>query len=537
MNNEKSMKASIILDWLKSYHTAIVAASLSKAAPIVLGILSAGVLGNFLNNLLLMDTSAISTDIFLIIAIFASNVVLIPVFNLFNYIYSYKVSNRYHEKKVSKSLDKDYIKSNAMGAGAKVARWEVNLLLFYTEMLKVFSSVATVMVSLFFIIPVLLINTTLGIISILLCIPISLFDILSSKKQVLFYSESLEYNEIRKSDELNMAQGHGFIKNNNIINQFLSAVNKRFTDYFTETKYKNIKLKTLLDTGSSFLTYISILVLFAAGGYMFLQGNATPGEVLMYVGLLLPISGIIKLCSELFVSFKKMPVILEKVLYFFCDFENVSGNHIESVNNIKAEDLNFSYNDTGLIQGVNIDIKRDSKLQIVGKNGSGKTTLANIISGIISDADIYVNDMHYKTCDINAIRDKICYVDQDSYFFSGTINDNLSIVTKGTQDDYDRIDYYLNLFSLDKEVSHELLPGAANLSGGEKQKLSIIRGLLKNADVYIFDEPLNNLDQETREVFCEEINRLKAAYIIISHDKVNLQFDHTIQMKEHPKTV
>lgn len=367
-----AMKINIILDWLKSYYTAIIAVSLSKAAPIVMGILSAGILGRFLNNLLLMDAPAIRADVFLIAAIFVSNVLLIPAFNLLSNLYNYKVSVRYHERKVSKSLDKDYIKSNALSAGAKASRWEVNLQLFYIEMLKIFSSTTTIIISLCFLVPALLINTTLGIICILLCIPISLFDIISSKKQASFYNESINYNEMRKSDELNMTQGHGFIKNNNVINQFLSSVNKRFTAYFTETKYKNIKLKTMLDTGSSFLTYVSILVLLAAGGYMFLQNNATPGEVFIYIGLLPPVSGIIKLCSGLLVSSRKTAVILERVLYFFCDFENTSGSRIETINSIKSDDLTFGYNDATLFQGISIDINKGSKLQIIGKTAPEK---------------------------------------------------------------------------------------------------------------------------------------------------------------------
>lgn len=91
----------------------------------------------------------------------------------------------------------------------------------------------------------------------------------------------------------------------------------------------------------------------------------------------------------------------------------------------------------------------------------------------------------------------------------------------------------LNKLKVNKPLNYEIKDDGSNLSGGEKQKLSIIRGLLRDADIYFWDEPTNNLDIESKVVIKSIIEELKSTVVLITHDtSLQMVSDEKILMKK-----
>lgn len=165
-------------------------------------------------------------------------------------------------------------------------------------------------------------------------------------------------------------------------------------------------------------------------------------------------------------------------------------------------------------------------LNDLSDHGSGKSTLIKILSGLYRsfNGKLNVNGVDVSEVNIHSLRQRISYIEQDPHFFKGTIRENLLLADSSKSDESLRS--MLKLVNLDKSLDDIIELNSSNLSGGEKQKLSIARALLKDSDVLIFDEPTNNLDKETKEIVRNLIKTLDKSIIFISHDKDLLDTSH-----------
>jgi len=510
-------KFSIFMHWFSHFYLAIFSASLVIFLPTVTGIITARILGEFIDSVLNGDFSVIQRNILIIVALGIINIIVIPIALSINAILTFKCSIRYHEAMLGKSLDKNFLSVKGLKSGASATRWELDLMNYYGFSLGQVSLIISVAVSLVIIIPILSMNFFLGIICIVASFPSAFVGAATSEKQAKFYADKLQYQETRRAIELNISRAQPFIKRHDLVARIIKNVNATFYKYFNESLAKDIKLQSKLTSLDSFLTYFTFAAIFFVGVIMTANGTASPGEVAIFIGLAAPVRSIVKDCTRISIDFKKWSNLHDKVSYFYKDFEKTSGENVTSLDCVHTDNLAFSYNPDAAdftFESFSLKLNRNSKILVRGRNGAGKSTLANILSGIILDVDIYANEKHYAVYNIDSVRARISYVSQQSFFFSGSILDNLNLVC---EDDHE-IKYYVNLFNLEKDLAYEIAEGGTNLSGGERQKLSIIRGLLKKADIYIFDEPLNNLDDSSRLVFSELLDKLNDAYIIISHN-------------------
>ncbi len=163
----------------------------------------------------------------------------------------------------------------------------------------------------------------------------------------------------------------------------------------------------------------------------------------------------------------------------------------------------------------------------MGKNGVGKSTLLNLILGCYVDemrGTIFIDGIDIRELDMIWLKRKVMgYSEQDTCLICGTINENLTLFGNSGND----LEKYLDAFSFcNGKVDKELLLDSQinvqqnNLSGGEKQKISIIRQLVLDPHVMIFDEPTANLESEGKKIFADILQRIKSnkIIIIVTHD-------------------
>lgn len=172
----------------------------------------------------------------------------------------------------------------------------------------------------------------------------------------------------------------------------------------------------------------------------------------------------------------------------------------------------FSQNkeNINILENINIEIKLKDIITILGVSGSGKTTLLNIIAGI----ETYCSGSITKTKNL-----KIDYVAQNPHFIEElNMYDNLLFASykyKNTN----RINEYLDLF----DCSHLKNKKPYYLSGGEKQRVNIIRALINNPDLLILDEPTSSLDFENKIKVSKILNYIRdnndISIILVTHDK------------------
>jgi len=183
------------------------------------------------------------------------------------------------------------------------------------------------------------------------------------------------------------------------------------------------------------------------------------------------------------------------------EFSNVSFKHQSANNNA--------------LDGISFDAKKGETIAFVGPSGSGKTTLVKLLVGLYQPlgGKIEYNGSNYDTIDLDALRSQIGFVTQDTQLFSGTIKENLLFVAPNATD-AECIDV------LHKAACHSLLARAENgidtmigeggvkVSGGEKQRLSIARALLRKPSLLVFDEATSSLDSITEEEISNTVKSL-----------------------------
>ena len=159
---------------------------------------------------------------------------------------------------------------------------------------------------------------------------------------------------------------------------------------------------------------------------------------------------------------------------------------------------------------------------ISGQSGQGKTTLINAICGLreIESGHLVINDL-YPIKNMVQYRDKISYLFQDSLLFDRSITENMAYPEQELNKKSKRL---VKTFNMKKLLTREEAVGSISdtLSGGEKKRIDIIRTISKDRDIYLFDEPTNELDPANVEKVLQEISQLcknNKIVIIISHDK------------------
>jgi ATP-binding cassette subfamily B protein len=167
---------------------------------------------------------------------------------------------------------------------------------------------------------------------------------------------------------------------------------------------------------------------------------------------------------------------------------------------------------TPALTDISFDVRRGDTIAFVGPSGAGKTTLVKLLVGLYrpQSGDIFYNGHSAATVDLNQLRERIGFVTQDTQLFSGTIRENLLFVNP-TATDEECLDV------LRKAACHTLLArahhgldtvigeGGVKVSGGEKQRLSIARALLRRPHLLVFDEATSSLDSLTEEEIGETI--------------------------------
>ena len=194
--------------------------------------------------------------------------------------------------------------------------------------------------------------------------------------------------------------------------------------------------------------------------------------------------------------------------------------------NIVFKDVSFSYDDRPILKDISAEIKENTMTAIVGPSGSGKTTFCNLIARFwdVNSGEILIGGKNIKDYKIENLMNSISMVFQDVYLFEDTIENNIKFGKQNAS--HEEV-----VQAAKKARCHEFIEalpegyntligeGGASLSGGEKQRISIARAMLKDAGIIIFDEATANVDPENEDKLKEAIESLtkNKTVIMIAH--------------------
>lgn len=233
-------------------------------------------------------------------------------------------------------------------------------------------------------------------------------------------------------------------------------------------------------------------------------------------------------------------------------FSHIENNKKEikfTKNNIKFEKLSFKYDnkDTSteyLFKDFTLDIKDNEKIGIVGRSGSGKTTLMKMLVKLHepTEGKIYVGDIEISDVSKRSLRSHVNYVNQKTNLFNDSLMFNLQYGNNKSEKEIEQLlkKYKLDVVFSDLNDGYNTDVGinGGNLSLGMQKVTTLVRGILKQCKIIIFDEPLAGLDKNTREKVMKLLfNECKGrTIIVITHDQEIIPYlDRTININELQK--
>ncbi|MEO8577529.1 MAG: ABC transporter ATP-binding protein [Gemmatimonadales bacterium] len=181
---------------------------------------------------------------------------------------------------------------------------------------------------------------------------------------------------------------------------------------------------------------------------------------------------------------------------------------IPELNDLEFRDVSFTHQtaSTPALSDISFKVRRGDTIAFVGPSGAGKTTLVKLLVGLYpaKQGEILYNGLSSNVIDLDHLRERIGFVTQDSQLFSGTIRENLLFVRPDATDAecldvLHKAAAHSLLARADKGLDTVIGEGGVKVSGGEKQRLSIARALLRNPHLLVFDEATSSLDSLTEE--------------------------------------
>ena len=320
-----------------------------------------------------------------------------------------------------------------------------------------------------------------------------------------------------------------FTRENYEYNKYVNA-NQRMIDLNIKESMAGRWFRVVMSTVSS----VGPMTLYLVGGILMIKyhQDLSVGDITVLIALLNRMYGPVNSLLNIQVDWIRSMAMFTRIFEYYdmpVEIENapdaVTPDHAEG--KVEFRHVGFSYEPSRkILKDVNFTLESGHSIAIVGPSGSGKSTLVNLIPRIydVQEGEVLFDDIDVRKLDLGYLRRNVGVVTQDTYLFNGTIRDNLLYAkADATEEEIKQACRKANIdeFIMAQPEGYNTMVGnrGLKLSGGEKQRLSIARVLLKDPALLIFDEATASLDSISESKIQEAIDPLIASRtsILIAH--------------------
>lgn len=327
--------------------------------------------------------------------------------------------------------------------------------------------------------------------------------------------------------------------------KYYQNILEKYTKKRYSRDYFNI-IRTIVTGFSLNFIYPAIVI---TGGIFIYYSLITVGSIMIYIMYFQKINALFNEAFALIPLYKIARISADR-LYEIIKIPNEdisfdkSSRKIEINQPIVLENLNFAYGDKKILNDFSLKIYPHKINAVIGVSGAGKSTLVNLLMGFIKadSGNIYINGKNINAYKINDIRSTFALLSQESILLQRTVRENIlyhvderlvsdakikEILQKAKAEDF--------VGNLPEKMNYMVAGSGSNFSGGERQRLCLARELLKDAEVYIFDEATSSLDNLSEQVILQTIKDLARTktVIMITHKLENTKIADVINLMDN----
>ena len=339
-----------------------------------------------------------------------------------------------------------------------------------------------------------------------------------------------------------------FNQGNNEKKEFLKASEELFLE-----QNRVSKISAIMNPLTYVIVNVGVVLILYKGGFDISVGKLTKGEVVALINYMSQILVELIKTANLLIIISKSSASAKRVNEIFAVKNSlVDGNLDYPINKkigeeiLRFENVSFKYpkSQNEAISNISFSLKEGEILGIIGGTGSGKSTIVNLIPRFydVSSGEVLLDNKDIREYNISSLRKNIGLVEQKARLFEGSIKDNLSWgnLKAVDEDFYKAIDLVVAedvLNAKENGLYSNVVSAAKNFSGGQKQRLSIARTLIKKPKILILDDSSSALDYVTDAKLRKNIKEIKNTTIIVSQRVVSVKNSDKILVLDEGKVV
>ncbi|MGC6426520.1 MAG: ABC transporter ATP-binding protein [Akkermansiaceae bacterium] len=325
----------------------------------------------------------------------------------------------------------------------------------------------------------------------------------------------------------------------------------RLSNAMRRATLRVMKWWAFYNPGMSFLNSVGYTLVLGFGGYAVMQGSMDDSELVTFFLLLSlfyePVSKLHQL-NQMALSSRAAADRVFEILDAEEEPDAVTGNPLPRPikGSVEFKDVSFAYDENQpTLHEVTLSAKPGQTIALAGSTGAGKSTIVNLLCRFYEydSGNVTIDGHELKSLAKNSLRDGIGYVTQEAFLFNGTVRENLALAMRSATDDQmwsalaaAKADFVKGLpEGLDTNVGER----GVKLSGGEKQRLSIARALLKDPPILLLDEATASVDNQTEHLIQQALDELmkNRTSIVIAHRLSTIQNADRIYVLEQGRVI
>lgn len=276
-------------------------------------------------------------------------------------------------------------------------------------------------------------------------------------------------------------------------------------------KFINISMSFMMPIMMLIMNFVSLVIVYK-GAYGVNDGSMQVGDIMAYIQYTMQIIMAFLMISMMSIMLPRASVSARRITEILETDEVIKNKNVTKEFNkdkrglVEFKNVSFRYPDADydVITDINLTANPGEVTAFIGSTGSGKSTIINLIPRFydVTGGELLIDGVNVADADIKRLREKIGFVPQKGVLFTGTIKENIRYGNPNISDDDIKKAIEISqskefVSKLKGKEKYEIAQGGTNVSGGQKQRLSIARAIAKNPDIYVFDDSFSALDFKT----------------------------------------